>query len=54
MMTVRRNTVNTLTPGANIGTRTLWLTTHPTKGTFTIHMSSSRTTATKVSWLLLG
>jgi hypothetical protein len=43
-----------LTPGANIGNRTLWFTTNPTTDRFAIHMSSSRTTATNVSWLLLG
>jgi hypothetical protein len=43
-----------LTPMANIGTRALWFTKNISLDTITIHLSSSRTSATKVSWLLLG
>ena len=43
-----------LTPGVDIGTRRLWFTKNVGAHTITIHLSSSRTTATKVSWLLLG
>jgi hypothetical protein len=43
-----------LTPKANIGTRALWFTTDATHNRATIHMSSSRSSATKVAWLLLG
>jgi hypothetical protein len=43
-----------LTPKANIGSRGLWFTTSASGNTFTIRMSSSRSSATKVAWLLLG
>ena len=43
-----------LTPRANIGSRGLWYTTNPTAGTITIHMSSARSSNTKIGWLLLG
>lgn len=43
-----------LTPKANIGSRALWFTTNATANTVTIHMSSSRSSSTKVAWLLLG
>ena len=43
-----------LTPRANIGSRGLWYTTNPSAGTITIHMSSSRSSNTKIGWLLLG
>ena len=43
-----------LTPKANIGKRSLYFTTNPTANTFTIRISSARTTATGVSWLLLN
>jgi len=43
-----------LTPRANIGSRGLWYTTSPSAGTITIHLSSSRSSATKIGWLLLG
>jgi hypothetical protein len=43
-----------LTPMANIGTRALWFTKNTTAETIAIHISSSRTSATSVSWLLLG
>jgi hypothetical protein len=43
-----------LTPMANLGTRALWFTKNITLDTITIHLSSSRSSATKVSWLLLG
>ncbi len=43
-----------LTPKTNIGSRALWFTTDATANTFTIRMSSSRSSSTKVAWLLLG
>jgi hypothetical protein len=43
-----------LTPKTNIGSRALWFTTDASGNKFTIHISSSRSTATKVAWLLLG
>jgi hypothetical protein len=43
-----------LTPKTNIGSRALWFTTDPAGNKFTIHMSSSRSSGTKVAWLLLG
>jgi hypothetical protein len=43
-----------LTPGVDIGTRRLWFTKNVAAHTITIRLSSSRTTATKVSWLLVG
>lgn len=45
-----------LTPRANLGGRDLWFTTttSSTAGTITIHISGSRTSATQISWLLLG
>jgi hypothetical protein len=43
-----------LTPKTNIGSRGLWFTTNATANTFTIRLSSTRTSATKVAWLLLG
>lgn len=43
-----------LTPRANIGSRALWFTTNATANTFTIRMSASRSSSTKVAWLLLG
>lgn len=43
-----------LTPKANIGSRGLWFTTNASADTFTIRMSSSRSSNTKVAWLLLG
>ena len=43
-----------LTPALDIGSRRLWWTTDTVDNSFTIHMSSSRSTLTKVSWLLLG
>lgn len=42
-----------LTPGADIGTRRLWFTKDTAANTITIRMSSSRTSATSISWLLL-
>ena len=42
-----------LTPRSNLGGRDLWFTTDPMNERFTIHLSSARTTATRVSWLLL-
>jgi len=43
-----------LTPAVDLGTRRLWWTTDTVDNSFTIHMSSSRSTLTKVSWLLIG
>ena len=43
-----------LTAAADIGARHLWYAKHVATDTFTIHLSSSRASATKVSWLLLG
>ena len=43
-----------LTPKTNIGSRALWFTTSVLNDTFTIHISSPRSTATKIAWLLLG
>ena len=43
-----------LTPKANLGGRDLWFTTNATADTFTIRLSSPRSSATKVAWLLLG
>ena len=43
-----------LTPNADIGTRRLWWTKDTVGNSITIHMSSSRTSATKVSFLILG
>jgi hypothetical protein len=43
-----------VTPRQNIGSRSLWVTTNPAADTFTIRMSSSRSGATLVAWLLLG
>lgn len=43
-----------LTPKANLGTRGLWFTTDASRNTFTIRMGSSRSSSTKVAWLLLG
>jgi hypothetical protein len=43
-----------LTPKTDIGTRSLWFTTNPTTNTITIRMSSSRTRATDIAWLLVG
>jgi hypothetical protein len=43
-----------LTPKVRLGGRDLWFTTNATANTFTIHMSSSRSSTTNVAWLLLG
>lgn len=43
-----------LTPKANIGSRALWFTTNATADSFTIRMSSQRSSNTRVAWLLLG
>jgi hypothetical protein len=43
-----------LTPAADIGPRRLWYTLNSTADTITIHLSSPRAKATKVTWLLLG
>jgi hypothetical protein len=43
-----------LTPKTNIGSRALWFTTNSSDNTFRIHMSSTRSSSTRVAWLLLG
>jgi hypothetical protein len=43
-----------LTPRSNIGSRALWFTTNATNGSLTIHISSPRSSTTKVAWLVLG
>jgi hypothetical protein len=43
-----------LTPKTNIGSRSLWFTANTSTNRFTIHMSASRSSGTKVAWLLLG
>ncbi len=43
-----------LSPGVDIGSRRLWWTKDTAGNRFTIHLSSSRSSNTKVSWLLLG
>lgn len=43
-----------LTPKTNIGSRGLWFTTNASADTFRIRISSSRGSATKVAWLLMG
>lgn len=43
-----------LTPKVNLGGRDLWFTTNATANTFTIRMSRTRSSATKVAWLMLG
>jgi hypothetical protein len=43
-----------LTPKVKISGRDLWFTTDTTNDRFTIHMSSSRSSGTRVAWLLLG
>jgi len=60
-VTVSPNNVNVtsssfvlLTPKANLGSRGLWYTTNPSADTITIHISSTRSSATKIAWLLLG
>lgn len=43
-----------LTPRANIGSRGLWYVPNATANTFRIRMSASRSSNTKIAWLLLG
>lgn len=43
-----------LSPKVNLAGRDLWWTIDQVNDTITIRISSSRTTATKISWLLLG
>jgi hypothetical protein len=43
-----------LTPMANLGGRDLWFTKNVRANTISVHISARRTSATKVSWLLLG
>jgi hypothetical protein len=43
-----------LTPRVKLSGRDLWFTTDAANNKFTIHMSSSRSSATSVAWLLLG
>ena len=51
---VRSSSFVLLTPKANIGSRGLWFTTNTSADTVTIHLSSSRSSATKIAWLLMG
>jgi hypothetical protein len=51
---VTTSTFVLLTPKANIGSRGLWFSTNASADSFTIRMSSSRSSNTKVAWLLLG
>jgi hypothetical protein len=50
---VTRDAFVLLTPRSNVGSRGLWYTTNPGKGTFSIRMSTARTARTSVAWLLL-
>ena len=43
-----------LTPMTNLGGRDLWFTRNAADDKFTIRMSSTRGSDTKVAWLLLG
>jgi hypothetical protein len=43
-----------LSPKANLGGRSLWFSTNPGAGTFTIHVSRAVTKKTRIAWLLLG
>lgn len=43
-----------LSPKSNVGTRAIWFTTNPGAHTFTIYMSSKRTSLTHIAWLLIG
>lgn len=43
-----------LTPKSKLSGRDLWFSTSPTANTITIRMSSARSTATKIAWLMLG
>jgi hypothetical protein len=43
-----------LTPKVSLGGRDLWFTTDATHNRLTIHISSSRSSVTKVAWLLMG
>jgi hypothetical protein len=43
-----------LTPKVKLSGRDLWFTTDASGNKLTIHMSSSRSSGTKVAWLLLG
>lgn len=51
---VTSNSFVLLTPKTNIGTRALWFTTNTSNDRFTIHLSSARSSRTRVAWLLLG
>ena len=51
---ITSNSFVLLTPGSDIGSRRLWWTKDTAGNSFTIHLSSSRSSSTKVSWLLLG
>jgi hypothetical protein len=51
---ITTNSFVLLTPALDIGSRRLWWSKDTVGNSFTIHMSSSRSTITKVSWLLLG
>jgi len=43
-----------LTPGVNVGGRSLWCTIDAVANSITIRMSSTRSSATKIGWLLLS
>ena len=43
-----------LTPMANLGSRALWVTMNASADTFTIRLGSSRSSSTKIAWLLVG
>jgi hypothetical protein len=51
---VTSNSFVLLTPKVKLSGRDLWFTTDAANNKFTIRMSSSRSSGTKVAWLLLG
>jgi hypothetical protein len=51
---IRSSSFVLLTPRVKLGGRDLWYTTNSSAGTITIHLSATRTSATKIAWLLLG
>ena len=54
MVDVHAGSFVLLTPMANIGSRGLWFTRNTTGNKVSIHISSPRTVATTIAWLLLG
>jgi hypothetical protein len=54
IVNVTSGTFVLLTPKVDIGARRLWFTTNTADNTFTIRMSSARSSVTRVAWLLLG